>query len=328
MPLGPSAPYDTLATVTALTRTVLADYIQGIVPNPQGTVNTNGTIVTWVSGAMFTAYFSGAGISINGVSNQVDHLTGPTGLVLTSSAGIQAGVAYVATIPTGDIFADSQAYVLPTINLAWRKLQEKLDYSSHPRMRGDVDILNIPVAGSSDPATQQWINWVNFFDGVNLFTTPTLPQDFISPLRLYERLSGTTSGFQEMHPVTDGLPSRAKNTLNRLWDWREDAIYFVGATVPLDLRIQYEMFLPDLVVAGGGFGSTIIPIMRAGRALSYYTAQLFVTPRGGSLLAPDFESKGDLACDALTSRQSKLLQRGSFRRRAVYDSSGHYSRYR
>lgn len=326
MPLLPQSPYDTLAQVTAQTRTVLADYIQGLIPNPQGTVNANGTALTWVSGAQFTYFFNGASISINGIPNQIGTITSPTTAVLMTSAGVQNGVSYVATIPTGEIFADSQAYVLPTINLAWHKLQKKLDYASHPRMRNEATIFRLPVAGSTDPVSYSYINWTGFFDGVNQFSSPNLPSDFLAPMRLFERVSvplgGTnTSRFVEMFPVADGLPSRQPSTYIRNWDWREDALYFVGSTQIMDLRIQYQAFLPDIAAAGGGFSSTIVPLMRSTESLAYYAASIFVAARGGSMLVGDWEMKGDEATDALTNRQAKVLQRGSYRRRAVYNSS-------
>lgn len=332
MPIGPSnpAPYDTLETVAQLTRTILADYVQNVNAAPQGLCNTNGTAFTWKSGPQLSIYFNGAQIQIAGLPYIIQQVTSATTAILTTAAPIANGVAWVATIATGDIFADSQAYVLPTINLAWRKLQKKLDYASHPRMQNEVDILSIPVAGSSDPATQQFISWTGFNDGVTQFNAPSLPQDFLSPLRVYERQSvpagvSNTTPFRPMRPANDGLPSIVKGSYNVLWDWREDAIYFIGAIVNLDLRVRYQAFLPDIVVASGGFGATIIPIMRSAEALAYYTAAEFVNPRGG-VMGMTWETKGDMATDALTNRQAKLQQRVNTRRRAVYDSSGHYSR--
>lgn len=330
MPLPVTLPYDTLATVTQLVRTVLADYVAGINPNVSGTVTTNGTVVTWASGNQFTYLLAGAQIIINGLPYTVLTVTSATTLTLFSTAGVQAAVAYSAVLPTGDIFADSQAYVVPTINLAWRKFQKKLDYSSHPRMRNEAIIFNLPVVGSQDPAAQQFISWTQFFDGLSFTTTPTLPSDFLSPLRLYERPSApqgvtNTRGFVEMHPATDGLPARAKGFRNKLWDWREDALWFNGSLLNLDIRAQYTAFLPDIVV-GSSFAATIIPIMRSADALAYYAAEAFVVPRGGAMVAPSFAMKGDEATDALTNRQAKLLQRGSYRRRAVYDSSRRLAR--
>jgi hypothetical protein len=343
VPLAPTAPYDTLATVTQLTRTALMDFIQGIQPNNVGTVNTDATgyVVTWISGNQFNANFNGVQIIINGLPYMVAMVTSPTSLRLATQAPAnEVGSAYSLVIPTGDFFADSQAYVLPTVNQAWRKLLEKLDYASHPRLRPEIDLPYFPPAASSDPETQSWISWTNFFDGVNLWSPaapppttgvcPVLPQDFVAPRRLYERQSVLPVGsvnpnrFMPMHPVTDGLPSGAKGTADYWWDWRSDALYFIGSMILTDKRLCYQNFLADIVPAAGGFAATQIPIMRAGRALSYYCAEIFVTPRG-SLLGPDYAAKGDEAADQLTNRQAKILQAGSFRRKSVYNSSNRYS---
>lgn len=294
-------------------------------------MNTNGLTVTWVSGNKFTALLNGVSILINLVPYTIALVTSPTSLQLVGTAGVQAGVSYSAVIPTGDIFSDQQAYVLPTINLAWRKLQKKLDYASHPRMRNTTVISNIPVIANLDPGSQQWINWTGFFDGVTQTNTPALPQDFLAPMRVKERQSlgtGVTNlnRFVDMHPVVDGLPTCQKGSCNGVWDWNEDAFYLPGSILPMDMWMQYQAFLPDIAVAGGGFGSTQIPIMRCAEGLAYYAAAIFVEPRGGAGIAPDFDAKGDAATDALTNRNAKTLQRGSYRRRAVYDSARQYRR--
>lgn len=313
-----SAPYDTLATVTQLTRVALADLIQGIQPNNLGVVNVNGLVVTWVSGNQFTALFNGVQIIINGVPYTVSVVTSPTTLNLVQTAGVQNAVNYSLVIPTGDIFADYQAYVLPTVNLAWRKLQKKLADKGHPQLESEAIISSLPIVTNLDPGSQQWINWTNFFDGTQQQSSPTLPSDFISPLRLWERQTfvGTNlTPFTEMHPASDALRSKAKGSYNRYWDWRSDAIYLPGAILNLDLRVRYARALPDISAAAGGFGSTVVPITRCADALAYYTAGIFVVPRGG-LTGPDFEAKGDAAVDQITNAFAKLQQRASYSRRA------------
>ena len=322
MPLPPPnpAPYDTLETVTSLTRTILADYIAGVVPNPQGTCNTAGTAVTWVSGPQFDIYFNGAPFFVNGVLYSVFAVNGPTSLTLNSSAGTQNGVAWSATIQAGEIFADTQPYVVPTINLGWRKLQKKLSDKGHARLENEVLIVNLPVMTNRDPAAQQWINWTGFFDGTNLQKTPTLPPDFISPLRLWERprvypATPNLSLLRPMHPAPDDLRANIKGSWNRYWDWRNDAIYLPGSILAMDLRLSYTSYLADIVPANGGFTATIIPILRCAEALAYYAAAEFVNPRGG-VLGQTFEAKGDAAVDALTNTFAKMQQRASFSRRA------------
>lgn len=331
--LDVNAPYDSLGQVSSLTRTILADYVAGLKPDVAGTVSTNGLAVTWNSGDKFTYLFNGVSLTIGGTPYPVAAVNSPTSLTLKTSAGVQNGVAYSGSLPTGDVFADSQAYVVPTINLAWRRLQEKLEFASHPRMRNEVVLYQIPVTASLDPGTQQWINWTNFFDGVNLlspdttFGLPTLPADFMAPLELWERDSvGNASvtnllGFQPMQPTVGHLYAAGKGSCNFEWDWREDALYWRGATRLKDVRASYRAYLPDIIPVEEGFNFTPVPIMRCARALSYYAAAEFVEPRGGTL-APGWYTQGDAAADMLNNREAKLLQYTNVRRRAVYNSSG------
>jgi hypothetical protein len=62
-----------------------------------GTVTTAGAAVAWISGDMFSAADLGTGqITINGVIYNISAVTSPTALTLTSTAGVQVGVAYSA----------------------------------------------------------------------------------------------------------------------------------------------------------------------------------------------------------------------------------------
>lgn len=70
-----------------------------------GTVNTNGTTVTWVTGNKFPYYlatdgniytfnWAGTTITINGVGYIIASVNSDSSITLTTSAGVQAGVAY------------------------------------------------------------------------------------------------------------------------------------------------------------------------------------------------------------------------------------------
>ncbi len=62
-----------------------------------GVVSTNGTAVTWASGADFSALQNGQPIQINGAEYIISTVTSSTALVLGSSAGVQNGVPW--TLP-------------------------------------------------------------------------------------------------------------------------------------------------------------------------------------------------------------------------------------
>jgi len=329
VPLAPSAPYDPLSTVTALVRVLLGDFIQNIQPNNAGVVNVNagGLSITWVSGNQFTALMNGVAIVINGVPNTIAMVTSPTTATLVNQAAVANGLNYSLVIPTGDIFADTQAYVVPTVNLAWRKLQKKLADKGHPRLENTTILTSLPVIANLDPGVEQYITWSGFYDGVSLWTPatlagcPVLPADFISPLYFEERqsVSGATAQnpnlnvFRRMHPAPNGLRSRAKGSWNRYFDWREDAVYFPGSILNMDVKGRYAAYLPDIAPAAS-FAATPVPIMNCADALANYAASIFVTPRG-SLLGPNFDAAGDMAISQITNSYAKLQQRASYSRR-------------
>jgi hypothetical protein len=329
MPLAPNAPYDSLATITQMVRTLLGDFIQNLQANNVGTLNVNngGLTVTWVSGNQFNALMNGVQIVINGVPNTIALVTSPTTATLVNGAAVANGVPFSVVIPTGDIFADSQNYVVPTINFAWRKLQKKLAERGHPRLENTTILNPLPVIANLDPGVEQYINWQGFFDGLNFKTPatlancPVLPQDFIQPMHLEERqsVSGASPAnpnlnrFRDMHPAPNGLRSRSKGSWNRYFDWREDAIYFSGSNVQMDVKARYAAYLPDIVPAAS-FAVTPVPIMSCAESLANYAASIFVTPRG-SMLGPGFDAAGDQALDQITNQFAKLQQRASYSRR-------------
>lgn len=65
--------------------------------NGDGTVDTSGTAVTWVSGDQFDSSLEGNPFTIAGTDYTVDTVTDATHLTLTSDAGTQTGATYGAT---------------------------------------------------------------------------------------------------------------------------------------------------------------------------------------------------------------------------------------
>lgn len=62
-----------------------------------GTVNTNGTTVTWVSGNTFDVGMTGQQITINGINYTVNVVLSSIVLTLTATAGVQSAVTYSST---------------------------------------------------------------------------------------------------------------------------------------------------------------------------------------------------------------------------------------
>ncbi len=88
-------------------------YLGGIYSgNPGGYVSTSGTAVTWVSGEEFpypTTWASGQTFQINGSSYTISSVNSATALTLTSSAGTQTDVSYLAPVFCGNAACNSYA---------------------------------------------------------------------------------------------------------------------------------------------------------------------------------------------------------------------------
>src|SRR5437660_1650049 len=72
----------------------------------------------------------------------------------------------------------TQAWTQQAFNSAYRKLQSILagdPKSSFQGLKADVILAQFYVAGSTDPASQQWIDITGSFDGFAAHASPKLP---------------------------------------------------------------------------------------------------------------------------------------------------------
>jgi hypothetical protein len=72
-----------------------------------------------------------------------------------------------------------------------------------------------------------------------------LPKDFIWPIKLEERLAGSSDLFQ---PMTQKrwTPQLLQSDKLIYWDWREDEIFFLGATTNREVKLYYQKTFPSL----------------------------------------------------------------------------------
>ena len=108
---------------------------------------------------------------------------------------------------SGNLLADTQPYIYPMLNLAWRKLQDRLGNNAVEDFPEEIILTGItPVPSTvTDPAIQCYINFQGYFDGINLNTSPVLPQDLEEPLKIYERPSGQNAQFSPMFSAEGGI---------------------------------------------------------------------------------------------------------------------------
>jgi len=100
-------------------------------------------------------------------------------------------------------------------------------------------------------------------------SSPALPTDFLEPIRLWERLtSGTYLDFVQMVKVRDALPQNEPQSTNLIWwEWRNAALYFVGSTQAVTIRIDYYADVTALLDYGDA-----VPIDDINGPLGYLTA--------------------------------------------------------
>lgn len=211
----------------------------------------------------------------------------------------------------GNLLSDTQPYVFPMLNLAWRKLQDRLSNNAIESFPQEAIITNLPAqsaAAFSDPAIQAYLDFNNYFDGSGYNPVYQLPQDMEIPLRLWERVTGQSASFIPMFQTRDGIPANGKGSYLRLWEWRDDKIYFAGANQNLDLRIRYRKILSDVSTTNES-----IPLIRCAVALAYLMVEIFATSRG-SLVLPSISQQGEDAIKQLINQTSRKKQRNNYRR--------------
>ncbi len=209
-------------------------------------------------------------------------------------------------VATGGKLLDStQPWTQQAFNNAYRKLQEYLAAQGFARFTTETILQSFPALPNIDPAIQCWINWVQNFDGVNLTTAPVLPANFIQPMVLWQRASGSTDAFTEMDRQIQGIPAVPKNDFMLMWEWREDKIYLDGARIPCDLRIRFAAYLPDIVNDDANFTPWFeqrVPIMRCMDAMTDYICREIYIARGDAEAAAAFQQSAEANAEQIFNR--------------------------
>ncbi len=226
---------------------------------------------------------------------------------LTSDAQLLAR-AYLNDLdtPVGDVYTDSVLF--PFVNSAYRDLQRRLVENGVSVMLRETD-LTVPALTTV----------------LNDLSTPPLPLGFIVPHSLREKPDGTSEKFQQMQKHVSGLPDMDQDVNMGVWEWRDNAIQFVGATRDIVVKIRYEVQLDDLTQAGPT--TNIVLIRGAEEAISLRIAAMAVRSRGVRSESGDFQAEYMLEVQRMIRRNRKPEQRKS-RRRRPYGFRNYYWQFR
>ena len=223
----------------------------------------------------------------------------------------------------GQDLADSQPYTWPLLNLCYAKLANWLEDSNVESATYAEQIITIPpTVGCSDPDAQSHLDYGGYTDANgNTYDTPALPPDLLEPLMLWQRPNGQNFPFREMRQQLGGLEGPGvvyPGSLGGLygkWEFRQNGIYFVGASSQLtDIRIRYIPSFPVLVQPTGDQTAPTIYFGRAGEALAYMVAAEFAEIRNAKN-APTLRLKANEQLQIIANKSAKRENAAQTRRR-------------
>lgn len=210
----------------------------------------------------------------------------------------------------GNLFTDS--VLLPYVNSAYRKTQRALAAAGQETFLVDDVLLVLPGVAEVDSSQQVMIN-------DNTAPPNQLPTDLLAPVALWERPSGSSDDFMPMVDVSarGGLPSLQQEPTLRFWEWRQDGIWFIGATQDTQIRLRYQKAYPDFTD-----GTSVVLVRNSQEAIAYAGAAMAALARG----SPFAERFDGIAADALEDLITAAVRRdqeGGHRRRPFSSRTGY-----
>jgi len=211
----------------------------------------------------------------------------------------------------GDIFADSEPYVIEFLNSAIDYVTNKLTDAGVETNTKETYLYNVPVSAfPADPNAQIYIDYNGTNDGRMNYPTPSLPSDMEMPLKIWSRQTGTNNAFVPVGWAPDGLGVRGLQVYQRVnADWDQNTLYLNACAIPLDLRIRYICPTPSVASL-----QEYIPIGNAKEALANCCAAKFELSRGNPL-AGGFLNECDKAIDTIVNRTQRRKDRVQYRRK-------------
>jgi hypothetical protein len=227
-------------------------------------------------------------------------------LTLARAICLDAGIS-----AAGDLLADTGNYTFTLLQSVYEDVQDELDNRGYETPNAEIVLANVTAmpAAAQDPANRVFINYAEYWDGVNNNPAPVLPQNLMIPVQVKERPAGSGMSFYPMNQAVKGLPHVQQGAYMRFWDWLNDAITMCGCVQAVDLWVRYKAYFPALTTA-----SSVVKIFHGGNALAYSLAYAFSFPRGGEAAAP-MKTEAMRFIDQIAKRTTKKTGLRNTRRR-------------
>ena len=271
--------------------------------------------------------------SLNTIANLVRSLVNDDQAGITGTAGEgQILVNPVVTNSSGTAINNPAGITLTNLmNQAIRETYRDIQIMDEPTLIRDNYVLyGLPVLNSSlgsgvqNPATQVYLGYVGFFDGLTIHPQFLLPGDLIYPLEMWERLNGTTNEFGKMTNSKGPLPPTNQTQWLGAWEYRGDAIWMPGATTSRDIRLRYISRFVDVAVLNQLWTNLFVPILDSEEAIAdkivlRYSRRLASTE--SQALIPDLIQQADRSIHRLAQRVAKSRQKIDYQWKSYLDDN-------
>jgi hypothetical protein len=220
-------------------------------------------------------------------------------------------------------------FCIEDINSAARWLGQELRNNDKMTLVEDEYFVTIPKVLVPDPAQQVNLMFTGISGNVTAANAPTLPQDLIEPLVLWERKAGQTQNLNQMRNMTGkgGLSKRFQRFTLHEWEWRTDMICFRGALTDTDIIIRYSAIPELFTIDQNGLISGTLSDIAGIDAVAYRAASQLLPKRGGAALGQVYAATAQEFLEKLATDVSRASQMAPVRMRPYGRMRSRGSRY-
>jgi hypothetical protein len=220
---------------------------------------------------------------------------------------------------SGTLLTNDAPYAQTFLSSAWKWYQNKCANAGIELQIRETVLTGLPARSNNDTAAQCWITWYGCSDGVGQYDVPALPSDLVNPLSIWRREAGSLNASQLMSQATDGLPVWIDSNI---YDWRENGLYYYGATYVQEFRIRYSTYWQDLDITQP---FQQIPMRGCEDCLGARIAYEYNSARMGPDAAAGLARWAEDAFQETVQRTSRRKQRSTFRRKRYGDDGYGYA---
>lgn len=212
--------------------------------------------------------------------------------------------------PQGQLF--SATYCIQAINSAARWVARELRNRGKMTLVEDEYTFTIPGVLVQDPMQQVNLTYTGINGNVTAANTPTLPDDMIEPLVIWQRPASVLKEPIKMRNWTaqGGLPKTFQRFQLEDWEWRTDQICFIGSMNATECLLRYSA-VPmsfSLTADNPPQVSGTLGDIDAVDACGYYAASQLVPKRGGGQLGAQYRTEAETLLNQLATDVTRQAQ--------------------